>query len=109
MRPRYLTIGGITRSISDWALQPGAAHHSTISWRLKFFGWPAERAVFEPSQRPRKTDTYSVRLGGTAQNRRAKRVLPSPPMAREAAPFVPCVGSVRSYPIEALALLRRVS
>lgn len=96
MKPRFLTINGVTRSLVGWSKQPGAANKTTISWRLKFFGWPPEKAVFEPSLRPRKEP----------ESTKEPRQAPAP---RVANPHPPTWGGFASYPIEALPLLRRVA
>ena len=115
MKPRLLTIKGITRSIFAWSLQPGAANHTTISWWLRNFGWDAEKAVFTPSLRPLKASTIRVRIVGINRPSRSNGArLKRPPVRRAPAPHLPnphppTWGGFASYPIEALPLLRRVA
>ena len=106
---RLLTISGRSLSIADWSRQPGAASYRTIVYRLAN-GWQSKPAVFDPSARPYKPGPVRLRAGrpsrsnGARLKRAAVRLEPNP---HQANPFPPCVGGYRSWPIEALAILRR--
>ena len=113
MRPRLLTIKGVTRSVIGWSRQPGAVNRTTIIWRMKFLGWTAERAIFTPVTRavsmPRVRlvgVNRDTRSNGTHLKRPPVRLAPNP---RVANPHPPTWGGFASYPIEALPLLRRVA
>lgn len=88
MRPVFLTIQGKTRSISEWSMQPGAVHKSTISWRLKIMGYSPEMAVFGANLRP-------VGEGKHARKVKLKR-RSIPPAARFDVGQLPRWGSVQS-------------
>lgn len=113
MRPRFLNINGVTRSIVGWSQQPGAVGKSTISWRLKFYGCPPEKAVFTPVVR--QVSMPRVRLVGVNRLTRSNGArLKRPPVRLAPAPHrpnphPPTWGGFASYPIEALPLLRRVA
>lgn len=87
-----ITIGGISRSTGAWSRVSGISK-STIYRRLKN-GWPPERAVFGDAV-----------LNGQVV-KKARRPLP-PPVPRGISTFP--MGAVRSFPLEALDLLRRVA
>lgn len=90
-----LEIGDKAMTVHAWSKEPDAAPYGTIYARLKR-GWPARRAVFEPSVR----DGLPVRRNFGGVTRVDNLSLP--------APILPRWGGVRSVPLEALDVLRRV-
>ncbi len=102
--PVLLTIQGVTMSMAEWSRKPGAAKYATICRRLTVYGYEHERAVFGEAQRgghrPKFAEVYY-------RKKRAAVVLA--PAPRIANPFPPRLGGFRSYPIEALEILRRVA
>lgn len=102
MTPHLLTIEGVSMSMADWSRQPGAATYNTIADRVIRLNWDAKRAVFT-------TREQGIRER-VSRSRWAKRpsvaLQPRPPIAN---PLRPRVGSVKSYPIELLDILRRVA
>lgn len=103
MTPKLLTIGGQTMSMKEWSRQPGAAPYLTICLRLKR-GWDTEEAIFAPFGS--RSSLGSSRASYVTYKRPPVRLRPSPHMPN---PFRPCVGGFKSWPLEALPLLRRVA
>lgn len=100
--PVLLTIKGVTMSAAEWSRKPGAAKYATILARLKRHGYEPERAVFSEAQRGGQIPhTASV----VYRKKRAAVVLaPSPHFPN---PLPPRFGGFRSWPLEALPILRR--
>lgn len=98
-----LKIGSRSMTVHAWARVKGAVAYSTIHSRLRR-GWPAKRAVFEA---PLKTDAGLPTLApvkrsgnGGMRGRVDASSLPTP--------ILPRWGSSRTFPLEALDVLRRV-
>lgn len=87
-----ITIDGVARTAGAWSKVSGICK-STIYRRI-VTGWDPRRAVFEDS-----------RLNGQFV-RKARKPLP-PPVPKGVSTFP--MGSVRSFPLEALDVLRRVA
>ncbi len=102
--PVLLTIKGVTMSAIEWSRQPGAAKYATILARLHRHGYEPERAVFNEAQRGGQIPNSAVVV-----YRKKRAAVALPPAPRIANPFPPCLGGFRSYPIEALEILRRVA
>ena len=96
MTPTLLTIHGQTHSVSTWARISGTNRH-TIHNRLSKH-WSNEDAVFK---------AVLPRGQGRRRNYSRRKKLPLPPIQIEPRGFRPCLGSVRSYPLAALDVLRR--
>lgn len=94
MTPRLLTITGESRPLVEWATVPGAVPKETIRTRL-WRGWLHADAVFLP-------------LGETPPSivPQRERSKPAPHIPN---PLRPTRGSVRSYPLDSLPLLRRLA
>ena len=86
-----IVIDGVSRTASQWAKISGLSKN-TIAKR-RSMGWDARRCVFADS-----------RLGHLVK--KARQPLP-PPVPRGISTFP--MGSVRSFPLEALEVLRRVA
>lgn len=97
---RWLTIGGVTRSAMEWSRQPRAAAYATIMKRLRVLHWPEAEAVFE---RTGARPNTGVVLAPPPKKTSA------PPAPHVANPLRPRWGFGRTYPIEYLAMLRRVA
>lgn len=120
MRPTLLTIRDQTKTLREWALEPGAAKATTIHHRL-LSGWTHERAVFDlavnrgrpPKMGPKLPPKPRRRLVGVNRPSRAmteryeRPEVILAPCPRVPNPHPPCLGSFRSFPLEALELLRR--
>lgn len=109
-RRRFLTIKGRTMTVKEWSNQPGAVRYWTILNRLNT-GWAASRAVFFPvdvkrSIGGRKGARFGQRGFALAPARPPVNLRPNPHLPN---PLRPCLGSVRSYPLEVLESLRRVA
>jgi hypothetical protein len=109
--PRLLTIKGKTMSAKEWSRVAGSVHYSTIIARLDL-GWPHERAVFFPVDQRRSAGSRKAarRFGPRGSvpyaPRPAVNLAPAPHRPN---PHPPTWGGYSSYPIEAIALLRRVA
>ncbi len=90
--PQPITIDGVSRTAGQWAKISGLTK-TTIHRRIRS-GWDARRAVFE-----------DARLGNVTV-RKARRQLP-PPVAKGISTFP--MGAIRSFPLYALDILRRVA
>lgn len=96
--PKLLTIDGETRNVKDWSKVSGV-DYATILKRLRVMDWPPKAAVFAPIRsQPRVRRRIPLRA--------ALALSPSPHLAT---PLRPTCGSVRSYPIDALGILRRIA
>lgn len=104
--PKLLTIRGLTMGMKEWSKQPGAAKYHTIVNRLLIMGWEPEQAVFVPVTRSRRRVRPVAVTQGIYRHRPAVRLRSNPHRPN---PHPPCVGGFRSWPIEALDLLRRVA
>ena len=102
--PRMLTIRGITMPMCDWARRPGAASYAAICKRVTKYGWSDEDAVFLASQ-PGKS-ARADRMRGSRIKRETVVLTPAP---YTPPPFRPTIGRFRSFPMEALEMLRRVA
>lgn len=100
--PVLLTIQGVTMSMAEWSRKPGAAKYATICRRLNVYGYEHERAVFGEAQRGGHRPRM---LSVTYRKKRAAVALaPAPHIPN---PLPPRFGGFRSWPIEALEVLRR--
>lgn len=102
MTPRLLTIKGVTMSMAAWARQPGAATYNTIADRVIRLHWEDERAVFTTAEQGIRERSSRSRF--PKRPHLVPRSIPPAPSALR-----PRVGSVKSYPIELLDILRRVA
>ena len=93
-RRHVLTIDGVTRNLREWEHVSGIPRN-VIRHRLNR-GWEPRAAVF--------TDTTADAAG---RERRAKAVARLPVVCRGVSMFP--MGSVRSFPMFALDLLRRIA
>jgi len=108
--PRLLTIKGRTMTAKAWSREPGAVRYCSILDRINK-GWKAERAVFAPvdarkSAGGMKSARFGFRGSVLAPARPPVKLAPNPHRPN---PHPPTWGGYSIYPIEAIALLRRVA
>lgn len=101
MKPIPLTIKGQTMSITEWSKAPGAARYNTIVKRLATQPHIShEEAVFGTDRR------------GRVVRKRFRRIVEDAPVRpvepRQATAYRPAWGYCRTFPLEALDVLRRV-
>ena len=106
--PVLLTIHGVTMSMAEWSRKPGAAKYATICRRLRVYGYDDARAVFGEAQvgGQMRGQTYPAGHYKPRSRPRAVVMAPAPHVPN---PLPPRFGGFRSWPIEALELLRRVA
>jgi len=107
--PVLLTIDGVTMSMAEWSRKPGAAKYATICRRLRVYGYDDARAVFGEAQvgGQMRGKTYPLGHYKPRCRPRAKAVARLPVVCRGVSTFP--MGSVRSFPMFALDLLRRIA